>query len=194
MSPSFWAVILLAVSLALLFAEICIPSGGTILFSSIVCLILAIWNAYSAWWSSNPAMFWGFIVISIVLVPLSLFSAVSLWPYTPLGKRAEPPTLKEVTPYLEEQRRLETLVGQIGMTETPLTPSGLVRVKEQRIHCRSEGMIVPSGIPVTILAVVGNGLLVRETKASSRTSNAENIADSQEKPLGESLDFDLPET
>lgn len=194
MSPSFWAVILLAISLSLLFAEICIPSGGTILFASIVCIILAIWNAYSAWWNSNPVMFWGFIVISIVLVPLSLFSAISLWPYTPLGKRAEPPTLKEVTPYLEEQRRLEMLIGQIGMTETPLTPSGIVSIKEQRIHCRSEGMIVPAGIPVTILAVVGNGLLVRETKAPTHTSDPENFTDSTEKSPGESLDFDLPET
>lgn len=199
MDASFWAIVLLTISLTLFFAELFIPSGGLILLTAVICAASAIWNAYSAWWSSNPPLFWAFVFTTLILIPSSIYLAISLWPKTSIGKRSEPPTLEEVTPYLEEQRRLELLVGQIGLTDTPLNPGGIVRIKDQRYHCRSEGMIVSRDTPVVVLSVVGNGLLVREAPKSASppagTQSAENSSGkSPEKSPGETLDFDLPET
>ena len=110
-----------------------------------------------------------------------------------MGRRAEPPTLEEVTPYLEEQRRLEQLVGQIGITETHLNPGGIVRIQDHRIHCRSEGVIVPKGTAVLVIRVSRNGLLVREAP-SAAPDRSEGLADGESRPeKGENpLDFEVP--
>ncbi len=193
MGPSFLAIVLLAVALALFFAEVFIPSGGMILAGAIVCVVCSIWSAQSAWWVSNQPMFWGFVAISLILIPTSIASAISLWPMTTLGKKSEPPTLEEVTPYLEEQRRLEQLLGQVGVTETHLNPGGIVRIQERRIHCRSEGMIVSKGTPVTIIAVEGNGVIVREAAVTVRNQpETPKVNDDSLSPAANPLDFDVP--
>lgn len=197
MNPAFWAIVLLAIGLALFFAEVFIPSGGMILASAVLCVVLSVWSAHTAWWGTNQALFLGFVGVALLLIPITLFCAISLWPRTTLGRRAEPPTLEEVTPYLEEQRRLEQLIGQEGVADTPLNPGGILRIREKRIHCRTEGMIVMKGRRVTVLAVAGNGLLVREVSVDDEsTSESGSVADERapKKKPADSLDFDLPDT
>ena len=98
---------------------------------------------------------------ALVLLPASVAAAIQVWPHTPMGKMMEPPTAEEVTPYVEEQRRLSRLIGQIGETVTPLNPAGIILIGGERVHCFSEGLVVDRGTDVRVLAVQGNRLLVR---------------------------------
>lgn len=161
MDPWFLAVLLLLLSMALLFAEVLIPSGGLLFFGSMVALGCAVWSAWSAWWYTNPIMFWSFVMGALVLLPASVAAAIQVWPHTPMGKMMEPPTTEEVTPYVEEQQRLSRMIGQVGETVTPLNPAGIVLLAGERVHCFSEGLVVDSGTKVRVLAVQGNRLLVR---------------------------------
>ena len=193
MDSSLWACLLLVFALGLLFAEVFIPSGGMILITAIFCLGGAIWSAWAAWGTSSPAMFWTFVSAAVILVPSSVGAAVWVWPYTAMGRRAEPPTLEEVTPYLEQQRRLEQLIGQIGETATPLNPSGMLRIQGERIHCQSEGVNVQKGRRVKVMGVQGNHVIVREVPPETFSGHS-NSSDPAKKEGQSSVDFDLPST
>lgn len=191
MDSSLWAFLLLVCALGLFFAEIFIPSGGMILITAMLCLGGSIWAAWGAWGTSAPAMFWAFVSASVILVPAALGGAIWLWPRTSMGRQAEPPTLEEVTPYLEQQRRLAQLVGQNGETETPLNPAGILRIHGQRIHCQSEGVIVASGTCVKVIGVQGNHVIVREVSTEPESPHSDS-SDSAKNGPQSSLDFDLP--
>src|SRR5262249_40237157 len=85
MDSSTWAFLLLAIGLTLLVAEVFIPSGGVITVLAALCLVGALIYAGSAWWTSNPAYFWGFATLMIFLLPVILTVAFYIWPSTPLG-------------------------------------------------------------------------------------------------------------
>lgn len=201
MDAWFLAILLLLLSMVLLFCEVLIPSGGLLFFGSMVALGCAVWSAWSAWWYPSPVLFWTFVMGALVLMPSSVMAAIQVWPHTPMGKKLEPPTTEEVTPYVAEQQRLAQLVGMEGQTVTPLNPAGLVLVQGERIHCFSEGMIVERGTTVRVLAVQGNRILVRQVLPhvttvqkpdSSHVSNTPSNLATRDLLDDGTLDFDLP--
>ena len=56
----------------------------------------------------------------------------------------------------------ETLVNEIGKTDTDLNPSGWVNVEKNRVFVVSEGGFIDKGEKVKILSVDGNRILVRK--------------------------------
>ena len=56
----------------------------------------------------------------------------------------------------------ENLVGEDGVADTDLRPSGWIKVNDQRIFAVSEGAFVNNNTVVTILSVDGNRVVVRE--------------------------------
>ena len=56
----------------------------------------------------------------------------------------------------------ESLVGEIGITDTDLHPSGWIKIDSERIFVISEGDFIEKGKEVKILAVDGNRVVVRE--------------------------------
>ncbi|MES2790859.1 MAG: NfeD family protein [Planctomycetota bacterium] len=196
MDPWFLAVLLLLLSMVLLFAEVLIPSGGLLFFGSMLALAGAVWSAYSAWWYSNPLLFWGFVIGALILLPASVAAAIQVWPHTPMGKQLEPPTSEEVTPFVVEQQRLGRMIGQIGETVTPLNPAGMVLIAGERVHCFSEGLIVERGVRVRVLAVQGNRVLVRPSlsKDGSMDSGGAIPNTSIESPVVQSEFWNLDDS
>jgi membrane-bound ClpP family serine protease len=121
---------------------------------------------------------------------------------TVIGERIllKAPSLSEVTPYQDEQRRLESFVGRVGVAQTLLNPGGLVRVEAAKLHAFSEGMLIDSGTAVEIVEVRGTRVLVRPARTAPGTARAEEpreepfLADSRDadRPAAP-LDFDLPQ-
>ena len=56
----------------------------------------------------------------------------------------------------------ESLMGEIGVTDTDLHPSGWIKIDSERIFVISEGDFIEKGKEVKILAVDGNRVVVRE--------------------------------
>tara|TARA_B100001250_G_scaffold153789_1_gene132175 strand:+ start:630 stop:1991 length:1362 start_codon:yes stop_codon:yes gene_type:complete len=58
----------------------------------------------------------------------------------------------------------ESLVGETGISDTDLHPSGWIKTNKERLFVLSEGKFIEKGSNVEILSVNGNRILVREKK------------------------------
>jgi membrane-bound ClpP family serine protease len=189
---------LLILGLALIVAEICIPSGGLITIFSVCAFLGSGWFAWRAWWETSPGMWWSYVAGVVILVPITLSLALYILPRTAVGKRIflEGPTLDEVTPYQREQQRLAELVGKSGKTLTLLNPGGLVLVDGERMHAETRGLLLDPGEPVKVVAVKSNRVVVQPIPAGS--ASPETAAPSEsERPVQAAadeppLDFDFP--
>lgn len=194
MDYSHFAVLFMVFGLALLIAEVFVPSAGMILVLSLACFGGSAWCAWQAWWETSRTTWWVYLVALVILMPSTLGAAFYLLQRTPLGRRIllEAPTLEEVTPYAAEEEHLLQMVGRIGKTLTMLNPSGLVLVDGERTQCESEGLLIEQDETVRIVGVKGNSLVVRVTDNEQGPSD-ELVArtDSPDQPP---LDFDVPQS
>jgi membrane-bound serine protease (ClpP class) len=198
MDSSTWAFLLLAIGVLLFVAEVFIPSGGAITVVAASCLLAAVWCAWTAWWHSNPAMFWTFLGIMLIVTPAAVGGAFTVWQHTPLGRRTilQPPTPDEVAAFTEIEQRLRELVGRLGDTVSPLNPAGIVKIDGDRVQCQSEGMIIDRGCKVRVIGVQGSHVIVRRVAESDAASlvDRESEAGSGRRAgdAGGRLDFDFP--
>lgn len=187
-SNAVFAVLLLLLGLAVLSAEVFIPSGGLLGLITFISLLVSLGFAYKAWGTSHPNVFWSFCGMLLLLVPTVIGFAFYMLPRTSLGKKVllEAPEASTLTPYLEETRRLEKLVGQFGTAVTMLNPGGLVNVDGRRLHAISEGLMIDSGESVEVIAVQGSHVVVRAGKPVTRDSASPEMTEENASPL----DFD----
>jgi membrane-bound ClpP family serine protease len=202
------AILLLMVGFVLIIAEIFLPSGGLILVMCLIAFIASFWSAYKAWYGVSSLAFGLYLAALVFLIPTVVIGTFNIFPKTPMGKRLiGAPTTEEVTPYAEEQAHLQSLIGHIGKTITPLIPGGMVSVEGERLHAFSEGVLIDPGVDVEILDVRGTRVLVREavevpkpqppptepaeTPSPSDVFLTESEAETDnERPL----DFDVPQS
>jgi membrane-bound serine protease (ClpP class) len=74
-------------------------------------------------------------------------------------EQADPRQLQEHE-YREQLVHWEHLVGQVGITTTPLIPSGKVRFGDELLQVVSDGTAVAVGQAVRVLEVIGNRIVV----------------------------------
>ena len=153
------ATILLLLGLFLLGLEFFIPSMGMILITACLALIVSFWSACKAWWGTHPGFFWTYVMMLVVGIPGSLIGAVTLMQRTSLGNRfiLRPAPLQEALP----PNPLDALIGKTGLTQTLMTPGGIVIVDGERFHAESIGMIVESQMPVIVVGVKASRIVVR---------------------------------
>jgi membrane-bound serine protease (ClpP class) len=171
------AVLTLALGLALLVAEVFIPSGGIIMAGAGLVFVISVWSAWQAWGSTGKlTLFLTYIGALVILFPLVLSGAFYAFPRTEYGRRLmNPPAPEELEPFVAETERLSRLIGKTGRTLTRLVPGGLVLVEGERLHAESEGMLIAADTPVRVLALKGNRLLVRQVRdAASSPSSSES--------------------
>ncbi|MFO1093073.1 MAG: NfeD family protein [Planctomycetaceae bacterium] len=202
MTYEFLAIILLVVGCGLIVAEVFIPSGGMILILCVLTFIASMWCAYKAWWGQSPAIFATYIAGLLVLIPGVLIGVYKVLNDTKVGDRIllAAPDLEDVTPYRQEQAHLEQLIGQIGTAVTPMNPGGMVSVAGERLHAFTEGLLVPQGGSVEVVAVRGTRIVVRphSAVAGSNIVTATPAAVPAAAPVDASapppLDFDVPQS
>lgn len=199
MTYEFLAIILLVVGCGLIVAEVFIPSGGMILVLCVITFLASIWCAIKAWWGVSPAIFSTYIAGLVLLIPGILVGIYKVLNDTRVGDRIllAAPDLDEVTPYRREQAHLEQLIGQVGTAVTPMNPGGMVSIGGERLHAFTEGLLVPQGDPVEVVAVRGTRILVRP-KSSAISGETPAPADTRVVAAGDAavptpLDFDMPQ-
>ena len=183
------AVLALALGLALLVAEVFIPSGGVIAAAAALTFVISIWGAWQAWFKTDQMeVFIGFCVALLLMLPSVLGGAIYTLPRTEYGKRLmNPPSREELEPFVAETERLSQLVGASGIAITKMVPGGIVQIDGERLHAETEGMLLDVGTPVKVLALKGNRLLVREvrepTMTDIETTSNEQEPESERTPL-----------
>ena len=189
-SNAVFAIVLLIVGLAILTAEIFIPSGGLLGVITFLSLLVSLIFAYRAWGISHPNLFGAYCVMLLLLVPTVIGLGFYVLPQTSFGRKIllEAPTSDEVTPFLEESRRLENLIGRFGTTLTMLNPSGLVSIAGERLQAASEGLSIESGSSVQIIDIRGRAVIVRLGKPPEvAADDSPGTGD-----LSKELDFEYP--
>ncbi len=102
------------------------------------------------------------LVGTILLVCVSVFLWVRLFPKTPVGKRMMMSENLQNAHATDEA--LPTLLGKTGKTISDLRPSGYAEIAERRVDVISaSGDIIPVGTEVEVVKVEGYRVLVEPT-------------------------------
>lgn len=202
MEASHLAVLLLLVGLGLIVAEVFIPSGGILSVLAVIVMALSAVFAWRAWWGTSPGAWWTYVASSLLLIPAVLLGALWALPHTSIGRRflLDAPTPEELRAYGDEAEHLAQLIGATGKTVTMLNPGGLVLVEGERLHCKSEGMLIDAGEPIKVVAVTGNLLVVRplsiaeQRSADKAAALDEFLPEQEESPPVANSEPDEPRT
>ncbi|QDU68404.1 NfeD family protein [Engelhardtia mirabilis] len=149
------ALILLGLGLALVLAEVFIPSFGVLSFLAAASIIGSVIAAFQ----EDTGTGVNFLLAVALLLPVTLVVAFKLLPQSPFGKRYTLGGLSFQSTAATDARDLD-LVGQEGEVLTPLRPAGYARIGGRRVDVVSRGESIGIGEPVRVLEVVGNRVVV----------------------------------
>lgn len=198
MEPLAWSICLLIAAIALIALELFIPSGGLLAFLSGVAVLASVIVAFTAGPRTGLLM----LVVTLVIVPTVLASAVRWWPHTPIGRLiliTRPDDPDDVLPDTEQYRGLKALIGKVGRSKSKMMPSGAIVIEGRMYDAVSEGMAIDADTSVKVIAVRTNRIVVRQTNEAV-TSNVGPPTDNAVDVLSQPIDslgiegFDEPLT
>jgi len=102
------------------------------------------------------------LTIGIVGGIIGLVLLFKLMTKTEFWQKLTSPAVQEKNEGYNSSIGLENLVGQQGVADTDLRPSGWINVSNQRIFVVTEGSYIDKQENVKILSVDGNRVLVRK--------------------------------
>ena len=157
------AMLFLVLGLGLLILEFFVPSGGLIGLLCFIAIVISVWGAQKAWYHSAPLYWYTYLAILIATIPGSFFGFIKFLQNSEYGKTVllRAPRLEEVTPYVEEERELEEMIGRLGEAESELCPSGNCRIDGKRLDCLSDGQLIERGAKVKVIGHRGVYPIVR---------------------------------
>jgi len=156
MSDAITIIVLILAAMILTVAEIFLPSLGILGVAAAVAVIWAVVYAFMI----DGSVGLGVLLGVLIFFPIYVWVLIRLIPRSPLAKRIflkQPPS-GELT---AEQEVLASLVGQEGVTETPLRLSGAVRINGRRYQAMAESDHIDAGKPVRVLRFDGMDLIVK---------------------------------
>jgi membrane-bound serine protease (ClpP class) len=162
MDPLTIAYLLIVVGLALLVAEVFIPSGGALFIASSLCILGGVVLTFIY---GDTATGMVTLLSVFVVVPLLASLMLYLWPRTPMGKRLILPDQDATVAQLPVNLELEGLRGRYGRALSDLRPAGVVDFDGRRVDVISEGLMVPVGAWVRCVDVRAGTVVVRQVDA-----------------------------
>ena len=166
-----WEIVLFGIGVALLLAEIFVIPGFGI--AGIAGLLLVIGSLLAALvanvgldFPSGASIASAVSTMATTLV-LFLVLAFSLGRYLPRSQRFNQlvlmPELTSASGYTSSDT-VETLVGCVGTTLTPLRPSGAAEIEGERVDVTTAGEYIPLGTAVQVVRVRGSRVEVRPVR------------------------------
>jgi membrane-bound serine protease (ClpP class) len=173
-----WGIIIIVIGLALLAAELFIPSGGMLFILSMTAIVIGVVMIFNAPESEGGGTTSGLIaVITLgILLPVAIGVGLHYYPHTPMGKRImlhQPEAGKSLAQTLE----LDKYVGSYGKTLTPHQPSGVTLIDGRRFDTLTEGMFLDGGQVVKVIGIHGVQLVVRPLQSFERNEVPESLRD-----------------
>jgi membrane-bound serine protease (ClpP class) len=150
-----FALLLLVLGLALIVAEVFLPSLGVLAVLATAAIVGALVLAFQE--SARTGV--SFLVATSVCVPATILLGFRIFPRTPIGKRMIPGGLSFASQPSFDERDLG-LPGAVGTLESPCRPAGVARLAERRVDVVTRGEWLESGARVRVLEVQGNRVVV----------------------------------
>lgn len=149
------AILLLALGLGLIVAEVFFPSFGVLSVLATAAIVGAIAMAFQE--SARVGV--NFLLVTVVLVPTVILLGFKVFPKSPIGRRLVARGLSfESTPSLD--RRDLALLGKEGTIEADCRPAGMARIDGRRIDVVTRGDWIARGARVRVAEVQGNRVVV----------------------------------
>lgn len=148
-------VVLQAVGVLVVFAEIFLPSGGIL---SIIALGLFGWSVFLCFTEISTQAGLVLLAVDVALLPVLVVVGLKLLARSPATLRAE---LSRKVGYSSQSPELEGYVGKEGSAVTDLHPSGVARIEGRRVDVVTRGEYVERGATVVVLSAGGNRVVVK---------------------------------
>lgn len=161
MDPFYLALLLYVAALVLAFVDLFVPSGGLLIIlaslTALACVLFGFRSSYGM----------GLVMLAVVLASVPAFAvlAIKIWPLTPIGRRIILHTPTRASRELEsgEESVKDPLIGAVLLAETPLLPTGHIKVGHKRYNAISRSGVIEAGQHVKVLAVHERNYLVQPT-------------------------------
>lgn len=184
MDPLLIAVLCFLLAAGLAAADLVLPSGGGLALASLLSAAISIFFAFRSGPTAGAMM----LMLLLIAIPVFMMAALRLWPHTPIGRRIilTPPTERESSASeTATTDSLLELVGQTGITQNSLLPTGHVRIDHHNYNALCDCGVIEAGEVVEVVAVRQRNLVVVPTTVPVRSRVAH--AESKTPRLGESL-------
>ena len=157
-----WLLLLMFGGLIVMVAEVFFPSFGILSVISGVTIVTAIFLSFE----HGLAIGCAFLLSALILVPTFLLYAFRYFPETVFGKLL----ILRGSSFEPGERKLheddlETFVGKMARTVTPLRPVGTVSVGRRRLDAMSRGERIETGVEVLILGIEMSQVVVKKKPA-----------------------------
>lgn len=160
-----YAILLLVLGIFIVLMEAFVPSGGIL---GVLAAIVLVSSMIFAFKESDGV---GFVFLGIVIlcVPAVVIFGLKIFPKTPIGRRV---ILKPSVESVEERGKagvsdedFSHLQGKVGKTATPLRPSGIIEIDDERYSAVAEGELIDKNVEIIVVKIEGNSVVVepRET-------------------------------
>jgi len=153
------AVILQLVGVAVVVAEIVLPSGGLL---SLLAAAIFGYSLYLVFHDISTATGMAFLLADLMMLPVFIYAGLKMLGRSPATLRS---TLSSAAGVTSQSAELEQFRDLEGRALTNLHPSGTVLILGQRLDVVSRGEYIEKGSAVQVVDVTGNQVIVarRET-------------------------------
>lgn len=187
MDPFYLALLLYCAAVVLAFVDLFIPSGGLLLILATAAALGSILFGFR----SGTTMGMTMLTIVSASVPAFAYAAIKIWPKTPIGKRIILGLPKSEESATDRKHPWSDFLGKVLIAESPLMPSGQIRIGHRRYNAVAENGLIEAGQHVEIVAVKERNLVVRVTSAAVTPAEPATSEDQVPEGLAGNL-LDLP--
>ena len=149
-------IILQLVGVVVIVAEIILPSGGIL---SVVALSVFTYSLYIAFSDISKTVGFAFVAGDIVLIPVLVIVGLKLLARSPVTLRK---TLSRKEGVSSQSPELDRYLDMQGTAVTNLRPAGMAIIDGKRVDVVTRGEYIEKDSVITVTAVTGNQIIVRE--------------------------------
>jgi len=154
--PLVFPVIMQVIGVAIIMAEVLIPSGGLL---SVLAVVLFGYSLYSVFAAVSIQAGIVFVIADLIIVPLTIVFAFKTLAKSPITLRKR---LSREQGFSAQKSTLSAYIGKEGKTVTDLRPSGIAGIDGERLDVVTDGRYIERGTPVRVVSVTGNQVIVEE--------------------------------
>ena len=149
-------VFLQLVGILVIIAEIIIPSGGIL---ALLATGLFGYSLYLVFTNISASAGMAFIIADLIIVPILVYFGIKFLAKSPVTLRTKLSKEDGVTAQSLDQK---DYLGSLGLAITNLRPSGLARIKDERLDVVTRGEYLEKQTEIVVIAVRGNQIVVKQ--------------------------------
>ncbi|OGQ97292.1 MAG: serine protease [Deltaproteobacteria bacterium RIFOXYD12_FULL_57_12] len=153
------AILLQLAGLAVVIAEIILPSGGILALLAMGLFGYAIFLAFQEL-STTLGMI--FIIADLITIPILVVFGLKMLARSPVTLRSSLSRDKGVTSQASD---MVTYVGKTGRASSNLRPGGVAVIDGRRLDVVSRGEFITKDAEIVVMDVTGNQIIVREKES-----------------------------